>query len=86
MQIRNNTGPKLNPCGTTQDIFPKSESLFSIFATNNLSETYHLTGLLMSTLCAGDKSPVQRGFFTNSKGGLLPVLGFWVGCIILVIL
>ena len=82
MQLRNNNGPKLNPSGTTQDIFPKSESLFSIFATNNLSET----GLSMSTLRAGDKSPVQRGFFTNSKGDLLPVLGFWAGCIILVIL
>ena len=28
----------------------------------------------MNILHAGDKSPVQRGFFTNSKGDLLPVL------------
>ena len=31
----------------------------------------------MNILSAGDKSPVQRGFFTNS--GLLPVLGFLGG-------
>ena len=29
----------------------------------------------MNILQAGDKSPVQRGFFTNSAGGLLPALG-----------
>ena len=36
------------------------------------------SGLSMNILGAGDKSPVQRGFFTNS--------GFWVRCIIFVIL
>ena len=34
------------------------------------------TGLSMNILCAGDKLPVQRGFFTNSVGDLLPVVGF----------
>ena len=29
----------------------------------------------MNILSAGDKSPVQRGFFTNSVGDLLPALG-----------
>ena len=30
----------------------------------------------MNILRTGDKSPVQRGFFTNSAGDLLPALGF----------
>ena len=29
----------------------------------------------MNILSAGDKLPVQRGFFTNSTGNLLPTLG-----------
>ena len=33
----------------------------------------------MNILCAGDKSPVQRDFFTNSAGDLLPALGFQGG-------
>ena len=33
-------------------------------------------GLSMNILRASDKSPVQRGFFTNSAGDLLPALGF----------
>ena len=35
--------------------------------------------LLMNILHAGDKSPVQRGFLTNSMGDLLPALGFLGG-------
>ena len=30
----------------------------------------------MNILRTGDKSPVQRGFSTNSAGDLLPTLGF----------
>ena len=30
----------------------------------------------MSILHAEDKSPVRRGFFTSSTGGLLPAVGF----------
>ena len=30
----------------------------------------------MNILCAGDKSPVQGGFFTNSAADLLPAVGF----------
>ena len=30
----------------------------------------------MNILHAGDKSPMQRGFFTNSVGDLLSTLGF----------
>ena len=30
----------------------------------------------MNILRLGDKSPVQRGFFTNSAGDLLPAQGF----------
>ena len=37
---------------------------------------YDQPGLSMNILCAGDKSPVQRSFFTNSTGDLLPALGF----------
>ena len=37
------------------------------------------SGLLMNILCAGNKSPVQRGFFTNSAGDLLPTPGFQGG-------
>ena len=36
-------------------------------------------GLSMNILDAGNKFPVQRGFFTNSTGNLLPVLGFLGG-------
>ena len=36
-------------------------------------------GLSMNILCMGDKSPVQRGFFTNSMRDLLPALGFLGG-------
>ena len=33
------------------------------------------SGLSMNILRAGDKSPVQKGFLTNSAGDVLPVLG-----------
>ena len=33
-------------------------------------------GPSMNILHTGDKLPVQRGFFTNSSGDLLPTLGF----------
>ena len=33
----------------------------------------------MNILSAHDKSPMQRGFFTNSAGDLLPALGFLGG-------
>ena len=33
----------------------------------------------MYILRVGNKSPVQRGFFTNSTGNLLPALGFLGG-------
>ena len=46
------------------------------------------SGLSMNILLAGDKLLVQRGFFINSAGDLLPPppLGFWAGYIIFVIL
>ena len=34
------------------------------------------TCLSINILHAGNKSPVQRGFFANSMGDLLPTLGF----------
>ena len=33
----------------------------------------------MNILRVGDKSPVQKGFFTNSTSYLLPALGFLGG-------
>ena len=33
----------------------------------------------MNILSVGDKSPMQRGFFTNSMGDLLSTLGFLGG-------
>ena len=39
----------------------------------------HQTGLSMNISRVGDKSPVQRGFFTNSAGDLLPALEFLGG-------
>ena len=38
-----------------------------------------LTGLPMNILRAGDKSPVQRGFFKNNADDLLPTLRFLGG-------
>ena len=37
------------------------------------------SGLSMNILHVGDKSPVQRGFFANSTGDLLPALEFLGG-------
>ena len=37
------------------------------------------TGLSMNILHAGEKSPMQRGFLTNSAGDLFPALGFLGG-------
>ena len=37
------------------------------------------TGLSMNILLVGDKSPVQRSFFKNSKGNLFPTLKFLGG-------
>ena len=38
-----------------------------------------VTGLSMNILCTGNKSSMQKGFFTNSAGDLLPALGFLGG-------
>ena len=42
MYIRNNRDPKMDPSGTPQEIFLKSEILFSVFARNILSERKNL--------------------------------------------
>ena len=42
-------------------------------------------GLSMDILCAGDKSPVQRGFFTNSMGALGSLGGLYNFCNFVVI-
>ena len=52
-------------------IFHKSSARRDDFMT--------ITGFSMNILCVGDKSPVQRGFFTNSAGDLLPTPGFQGG-------
>ena len=47
--------------------------LLAIFDSNQKVST---SGLSVNILHAGDKSPVQRGFFTNSMSDLLPTLRF----------
>ena len=42
-------------------------------------KTHGYSGLSMNILHAGDQSPVQREFFTNSAGDLLLALGFLGG-------
>ena len=42
----------------------------------NIKSVWHIAGLSMNILHVGIKSPVQRGFFTNGAGDLLPSLGF----------
>ena len=37
------------------------------------------TSLSMNILCEGNKSPLQRDFFSNSAGNLLPALGLLSG-------
>ena len=39
----------------------------------------YISGLSINILHAGDKLPVERGFFTNSMVDLLPALGFLGG-------
>ena len=45
-------------------------------SSGNITNIQYVTGLSMNILRADDKSPVQRGFFTNSAGDLLPALEF----------
>ena len=44
--------------------------------SNKINNDEFVAGLSMNILCAGDKSPVQSGFFTNRAGDLLPAPGF----------
>ena len=44
-----------------------------------LTLSYRDLGLSVNILHTGNKSPVQRGFFTESAGDLLPTLGFLGG-------
>ena len=46
------------------------------FLQHSEKKSIIVTGLSVNILCTGDKSPMQRGFFTNSVGDLLPALGF----------
>ena len=41
-----------------------------------LKSYFNNSGLSENILCAGDKLPVQRGFFKNGAGHLLPTLRF----------
>ena len=51
-----------------------SEDLLNISLIGQL-----ITGLSMNIVRVGDKSPVQRPFFKNSVGDLLPALRFLSG-------
>ena len=44
---------------------------------NITKRSFDNTGLSMSILRVGDKSPVQTVFFAYIAGNLLPTLGFW---------
>ena len=62
----------------------QTDSVILVDASNafnslNRNAALHNTGLSMNILHAGNKSPMQRGFFTNSVGDLLPTLGFLGG-------
>ena len=59
----------------------------SLFPEGSILNTWDASsGLSMNILCACDKSPVQRVFFKNSAGDLLPALGFLGGLYNFVIL
>ena len=51
----------------------------AVLAGLNTTLTIYDTCLSMNILSAGDKLPVQRGFFANNTGDLLPALGFLGG-------
>ena len=51
-----------------------------------LKEQNHAYRSFNEYLCTCNKSPMQRGFFKNSAGDLLPTQGFWVSCIVFLIL
>ena len=59
--------------------FKIGRNYVSIIVNIITNKTVLQLGLSINILCAGDKSPVQRGFFTNSVGDLLPALGFLGG-------
>ena len=48
----------------------------NILKHSEISDKVLGPALSMNILCAGDTSPMQKGFFTNSTGDLLPTLGF----------
>ena len=55
---------------------------YIVYKENKLSVSllkYSFAGLSMNILHVGNKSPVQRGFFKNNSGNLLPTLRFLGG-------
>ena len=87
-QAHNSTRQK-NQCDSLQASF--NGSMFTIFASNmknmnrgvfrilsNICDEF-VSGLSMNISSECNKSPVQRGFFKNSTGDLLPALRFLGG-------
>ena len=73
-----NSRQKEKVCSLCNKTFVKvwhSQRQFDIFHNTKWVHS----GLSMNILSTGYKLPVQRGFFTNSAGDLLPTLGFLGG-------
>ena len=54
----------------------RSGILFNFLCKTLKPEYHNRAGLSMNILRAGDKSPVQKGFFNNRAGDLLHALSF----------
>ena len=54
-------------------------SQVSVEAASEEPKVLYIPGLSMNILHAGSQSSVQRGFFKNSMGNLLPTIRFLVG-------
>ena len=62
--------------------FKRNAIITQKFLVLSLKPVWHflpVSGLSMNILCAGDKSPAQKGFLKNSAGDLLPTLKFLGG-------
>ena len=78
-EIRNNRGPKMDLCDTPQEMFPKPESLFSIFKRKVLSERYDLNhfivlfeNLITLTFCNKTSWSIVSNVFCRSIN-IIPV-------------
>ena len=62
------------------ELILEENSVFNFLGAKFVAlKSSHQSNLSMNILHAGNKSHMQRGFFTSSVGNLLPVLGFLGG-------